>query len=87
MEQRLTQEELQKLRDVSIHSVLGLTNNGRRIMIRCPIHQEKQPSMVIYPDNTWHCFGCRAHGSNAIDLLTAMGATFVEALEELTRYI
>lgn len=34
----------------------------------CPFHEEKTPSFFIYPDNSYHCFGCGAHG-NAIDFL------------------
>jgi hypothetical protein len=35
----------------------------------CPFHQETKPSFIIYPDNSWHCFGCQAHGNNAIDFI------------------
>jgi DNA primase len=29
----------------------------------CPFHQEKTPSFVVYEhDNSYHCFGCGAHG-------------------------
>jgi len=28
----------------------------------CPFHPDKSPSFVVYPDNTFHCFGCGAHG-------------------------
>jgi hypothetical protein len=28
----------------------------------CPFHREKTPSLYINKDNTYHCFGCGAHG-------------------------
>jgi DNA primase len=29
----------------------------------CPFHQERSPSMYVYPDQgTYYCFGCQAHG-------------------------
>jgi len=33
-----------------------------RHSIRCPFHQDDTPSMVIYDDGHFHCFGCGAHG-------------------------
>jgi DNA primase len=79
--------ETQLLRNVHLSVVLGIKNTGRRISIRCPLHNEKSASMVIYPDGSYYCYGCTAHGGNAIDLLMAMGATFIEAKEELQKYI
>ena len=37
---------------------------GRRHIALCPFHNEKTASFVIYPDNTFHCFGCGAHGDS-----------------------
>ena len=30
--------------------------------IRCPFHQERTPSMKLWP-HSYHCFGCGAHGT------------------------
>lgn len=30
--------------------------------ILCPYHKESTPSMVLYEDGAYHCFGCGAHG-------------------------
>jgi DNA primase len=50
----------------------------------CPFHGEKTPSFTVSPSRqTYHCFGCGAHG-NAIDFLMAIsGRGFLEILEEL----
>lgn len=29
----------------------------------CPFHTEKTPSFVVFPDLSYHCYGCRAHGT------------------------
>ena len=79
---KYSQEEIQKAREVPLQSILGF-KGGRRGKIRCPIHNEKTPSLTIYSDGSWFCFGCSAHGRNAIDFLTAIGETFPEAVEFL----
>jgi DNA primase len=83
MQRKYTEEEIQYARDVSIHSLLGVKNSGRRVSIRCPFHNERTPSCVIYPDNSYHCFGCSKHGKNAIDFIVDMGHSFNEAVKEL----
>ena len=79
-------EDVERARKVPIQTLLGLAA-GRRQTIRCPFHQERTPSCVIYPDGHYYCFGCGSHGSNAIDFLMAMGSSFSAALDELTKYI
>jgi len=29
----------------------------------CPFHNEKTPSFTVYPNLSYHCYGCRAHGT------------------------
>jgi len=59
--------------------------SGKRMTL-CPFHKERTASFVIYPDNSYHCFGCGAHG-NAIDfLIKKLGYSFEHAcliLEDL----
>lgn len=52
----------------------------------CPFHQEKTPSFTVTPSRqTYHCFGCGAHG-NAIDFLIEYDRLdFPEAVIELAR--
>lgn len=84
---KLSQEELKEYRDISIHKILGVPNNGRRISMRCPFHSEKTPSFVLYPDNSFHCYGqCNKGGSGAIDFCVGLGLTFNQAVSELARY-
>ena len=50
----------------------------------CPFHDEKTPSFTVSPTrNTYHCFGCGAHG-HSIKFLMEVGArNFPEAVREL----
>lgn len=83
---QMTTNEIEKCRAVPIHSLLGLRNLGRRVMIKCPVHNDRSPSMAIYPNNSYHCFGCSAHGRNAIDFCIALGYSFEESISELKKY-
>ncbi|MEK8034349.1 DNA primase [Ideonella sp. DXS29W] len=52
----------------------------------CPFHGEKSPSFIVSPSRqTYHCFGCGAHG-DAIRFLTEHhGMSFVEAVKDLAQ--
>ena len=80
---KLTKEELEIIRSVPIHKLLGIQNNGRNIMVRCPFHSERTPSCVISPDNSYHCFGCGKHGNGAIDFCQDLGYSFKDSVIEL----
>lgn len=84
---RLTRDELDVIRSVSIHSLLGIPNNGRKVKMKCPFHSEKTASFFLFPENKYKCFGCGIHGSGALDFSLSLGYTFEEALQELAKYI
>ena len=65
---------------VSMHEVLGMygLQANRAGFIRCPFHEEKTPSMKIYPDG-FYCFGCGAHGDQVDFVRTMEGCSFREA--------
>ncbi|HJV72443.1 DNA primase [Ideonella sp.] len=52
----------------------------------CPFHGEKTPSFIVSPSRqTYHCFGCGAHG-DAIRFLTEHhGMSFIEAVKDLAQ--
>lgn len=40
-----------------------LRPSGALFIGLCPFHQEETPSFTVSPgNNTFHCFGCGAHG-------------------------
>lgn len=73
--------EIQEIKTrLSIEAVLNRYNlkPDRHHKICCPFHQEKTPSMVIYPKtNTWYCFGCGATGDSI---------QFIEMYEKCTKH-
>ncbi len=49
----------------------------------CPLHHDTQPSLRLYRDGHFHCFGCGAHG-DVIDLYAALRhLTIREAIARL----
>ncbi len=78
-------QELQKLRDLSIEGVaerLGITIRHRRFC--CPAHDDHTPSASVSKSGTrWKCWSCGA-GGNAIDLtMSVLNKSFKEAAEWL----
>lgn len=67
-----------------VSSRVQLKKAGSLFKSCCPFHSEKTPSFVVTPARqTYHCFGCGAHG-NAIDFLIEHDRlSFPEAVEEL----
>ena len=49
----------------------------------CPLHDDTEPSFIVYPDQHFRCFGCQEHG-DAIDFIQKIhSCTFKEALSIL----
>ena len=50
----------------------------------CPFHGEKTPSFIVSPSRqTYHCFGCGAHGDAIRFLVEQGGLGFLDAVREL----
>ena len=60
-----------------------LRKSGPRYVGLCPFHQEKTPSFTIYPNNTYHCCGCQAHGNVISFIKNTKGFSFLEAVRHL----
>ena len=46
-----------------VHALTGLSPD-RTGKIHCPFHQDRTPSLQLYEDGTWYCYGaCKAGGS------------------------
>ena len=59
---------------------------GRTFVGKCPFHDDHHPSFVIYPQTqTFHCYGCQAHGDAFTFLMRVEHLSFPEALHVLRR--
>ncbi len=53
-----------------LDGITTLRRAGVNKVAKCPLHADKSPSFVVYRDQTYHCFGCGAHG----DVIDFVGA-------------
>ncbi len=87
----MAQDNVQRIKErLDIVDVIGskveLRRAGRYFKGRCPFHQEKTPSFVVYPDNqSYHCFGCQKNGDIFSFLMETENLTFRDALEQLAQ--
>lgn len=52
------------LHDLVEEDGIRLDKSGSEWKALCPFHKEKTPSLVLYDDSHFHCFGCGAHGDD-----------------------
>jgi len=65
---------------------VALRPSGRNLVGRCPFHNDRNPSFVVFTDtNSFHCFGCKASGDCFGFLMRIERLTFPEALNALKR--
>ena len=54
----------------------------------CPFHGEKSPSFIVSPTRqTYHCFGCGAHGNAVGFLMEHAGLSFPDAVRDLAQQV
>lgn len=88
---RSKDENIESLKSVvPIEEVVGryalLRRSGANYAGLCPFHEDRVPSLVVYPESrSFHCFGCQAHGDVLEFLMKVEHVSFPEALEILRR--
>lgn len=60
---------------------------NRKGFAKCPFHSEKTASFRVYPDGTYHCFGCGAHGDVITFVMNIQNISFEDACGLLDRDI
>ena len=80
-EPQRTRDEIEAVRanhriEQVIEGYIELRPSGRRLVGRCPFHEDRTPSLVVYPSNqSWYCFACDVGG----DVFT-----FIERIENIS---
>lgn len=80
--------QAEDVKDVPIDEIMDRRGDkyGNRIKYKCPLHNEKTPSFVVYiQENRFKCYGCQAFG-DVIDLYMALHEVeFKEAINLLSK--
>mgnify|MGYP000857425637 CR=1 FL=1 len=76
----------EKAKQLSMKHVYELVTGEqvKRSNVRCVFHNERTPSMKIYEDS-FHCFGCGAHGDMIDFVQRKNNCSHKEALEFLSK--
>lgn len=61
-----------------------LVRSGRHKLAVCPFHPDRSPSLVLFPDQTYHCFGCGQHGDVIDYIAGTQNLSIAEAIRFLT---
>jgi len=86
---RWTREEIEEIRarypvEQVIGSYIRLRRSGRHLVGHCPFHEDRTPSLVVYPHNqSWWCFGCETGGDVFKFVMMMEHVRFPEAVELL----
>jgi len=76
----------QSLHDIALPQLEKARQVGNRITACCPFHDDRTPSFTIYINqNTYHCFGCQAHGNVITFKMKIDNLSFKEAVKELAK--
>jgi len=81
----ITQDTIQRAKELPIQDYFTggkLRQAGNTLIGRCPFHEERSGSFVIYlKQNTFHCFGCGA-GRDIIDfVMKTQNLTFIQTIK------
>lgn len=71
--------ERPNIMDVCAELGLKVSPKGVLYFTNCIFHADPGPSLALYPDNTFHCYGCEAHGDSK-DLLAGVDMTGRKAI-------
>jgi len=89
MSQRITDRVIEEIRSrIDLVELIGgrvtLKRAGSSFKACCPFHHEKTPSFHVNPSRqTYHCFGCGAHGDVFKFLMAQDGLGFMDAVRVL----
>lgn len=83
-------DELKRRNDIVdvVSAYAAVQQKGKRYWARCPIHNEKTPSMLVdREDQTFHCFGCGRGGDVIKFIQEVENLDFKEAVNMLAERV
>lgn len=86
----VSEREIQHAREYDLRELieaLGIPfkRESTHIKICCPFHEERQPSLAIYPDGKWYCYGCAEHGDAINFVMRVLMVDFGAAVKMINK--
>lgn len=78
---KITDQMIQKAKNVPMRQLYDFQYKNNRV--RCPFHEDKNPSSKINKDNTFHCFVCNIHLDTIEFIKKLYGINFIESVRRL----
>jgi len=63
----------------------GVKRVGNSYMMLCPFHDDKKPSLSVFPEGNYYCFACGEKGNYITYLVKTRAMTVKEAYKEIER--
>lgn len=77
---RVTEQDIERAREYPFRQLVEIDRNR---MARCPFHEDKDPSMHLFPDNHVYCFSCGRGWDTIAFVQEREGLSFPEAVQRL----
>ena len=90
VQNQVTPELIQQTKEISVKELIGMPTKriGELEWARCPFHEDKTPSLAIYPGTGgWYCFGCGEGGSTIDFIMKRENMSFIQAVNYLKSYV
>lgn len=82
----ISDSDIDYARQMSLETLMGLQfkpAGAGKLKASCPFHHDRSPSLIVFPDNHYHCFSCGKHGSSIDYLMETENISFIEAVKVL----
>lgn len=83
-ENRITDHMITQAKEVPLamlYSFEQIRPGTARYSACCPFHIDKNPSFVVYPNNTFYCFSCHSGGDSIEFIKKLHDMNFIEAVK------
>ena len=90
VQNQVTSELIEQVKEISVKELIGVPTKriGELEWASCPFHEDKTPSLAIYPGTGgWYCYGCGEGGSTIDFIMKQNRMTFIQAVNYLKPYV
>jgi DNA primase len=79
----VTDEMVGQAKQVPLEKFIDIKKEGSPKMAICPFHDDTDPSLAVYDNNTYYCFGCGTSGDVIKYIQKTRDLDFINAVKFL----